>query len=202
MTKAKLLILLLFSTAIIYSQELDDFIRRSTDSPMDYVQRVKEPEDVLTYKVIETDEWDSKNPSIIAFYQIPREKDNRSEIIGHVYMKQYDVEYYRDIVFGEFLGESEYPEIVDVFWKNIDKDKEKELFVLFKYLSWHYDFTGYIYDLSVLDNPNYLSGSLEKIKIIGESFIGFEGMNGEGKEYFPTYATKDEVLNRIIELGY
>jgi hypothetical protein len=187
---------------VLSTQELDDFIRKENESSIDYVQRVKSTEDTLAYDVIETYEWDTKNPSIIAFCNIPRDKENISEVIGHVYMKQYDVEYYRDITFGDFIGESEYPEIIDVFWMNVDNDKEKELFVLFRYFSLHYDFTGYVYDLAILDNPNIYCDCLENIALFGDTFISFEGMNGEGIESIPTYTTKEEVITKLNELGY
>ena len=200
----KVIIFIVYSILpiVLLSQELDDFIRRKNESSTDYVQRVKSKEDTLTYKIIETYEWDNKNPSIIAFYNIPRDKENACEIIGHVYMKQDDVEYYRDIVFGNFIGEAEYPEIIDVFWMNIDKDNEKELFVYFKYFSLHYDFTGYVYNLVVFDNPNIYYDSLDNIELFGDTFISFEGINGEGIELIPIYTTKEEVINKIIELGY
>ncbi len=187
---------------VLLTQELDDFIRIENESATDYVQRVKSTEDILTYKIIETDEWDTRYPSIIAFYNIPRDKENTSEIIGRIYMKQYDVDYYRDISLGGIIGESEYPEIIDVFWMNIDKDIEKELFVLYKYFSLHYDFTGYVYDLAIFDNPNIYCDCLENIDRFGGTFISFEGINGEGIESIPTYTTKEQVINKMKQLGY
>jgi hypothetical protein len=185
-----------------FSQELDEYERKLNEKKEYYVLRVKSPEDNLTYKVLESYEWDLKNPSIICFYEIPRESDNISEIIGHIYMKQYDVKYYRDIVFGNFIGESDYPEIIDVFWLNIDADSENELFVLFKYFTRHFDFTGYIYDLAILDNPTIYYDHLDSIDIFDNIFISFDGMNGDGVESKPMYTRKDEIIQKIHELGY
>ena len=186
----------------IHAQELEDFVKKSTESSLDYILRVKPNEDNLTFKILESYEWDSKNPSIIAFYEIPHETDYPAELMGHIYMKQYDVDYYRDIVFGNFVGEIEYPEIIDVFWMNIDEDKEKELFVLSKYYSRHYDFTGYIYDLSILDNPTMYDDRLDSLDLFGDEFVSFEGVTGDGSEIITHYKTKEEVISKIHELGY
>jgi len=202
MNKIIVLLLLINISFRISSQELDDFERKINDTKEEYILRVKPPENNLTYRILESYEWDSINPSIICFYETPQYSENTSEIIGHVYMKQYDVNYYRDIVFGNFIGESLYPEIIDVFWLNIDEDIEKELFVLFRYFTRHYDFTGYVYDLAVLDNPTIFYDSLISIDIFSNLFISFEGMNGDGIESFPLYTTKEEIIQKIHELGY
>jgi hypothetical protein len=202
MKKLLFSILLLSISISISSQNIDDFERKQNETNEEYVIRVKKPEDNLTYKVLESYEWDKVNPSIICFYEVPQESDNSTEIIGHAYMKQYDVNYYRDIVFGEFIGESLYPEIIDVFWLNIDDDEENELFVLFKYYTHHYDFTGYIYDLSVLDNPTLICDNLSSIDVFDNIFISFEGMNGNGIESIPVYTTKEIIIKKIHELGY
>jgi hypothetical protein len=200
--KVLLLFILTFLSFRISSQELDDFEKKINETNEEYISRVKQQNETLTYELVESYEWDSKNPSIISFYQIPRDSENVSEIIGHIYMKQYDVNYYRDIVFGNFIGESEYPEIIDVFWLNIDDDTEQEMFVLFKYFTRHYDFTGYIYDLAVLDNPNIYYDCLDSIDIFSNLFITFEGISGDGIETISVYTTKEDIIRKIHELGY
>jgi translation initiation factor 2 alpha subunit (eIF-2alpha) len=119
-----------------------------------------------------------------------------------VYMKQYDVDYYRDISFGNFIGEVEYPEIVDIFWYNIDDDQEKEMFAVYKYYMRHYDFTGYVYDVCVLDNPSIYSDCLESLDLFGNLFVGFEGMTGDYAELVPPYTSKEEVIKKLKEMGY
>jgi hypothetical protein len=191
---------LLLSISInLYSQDISEFERKLNETKEEYVLRIKSPEDQLTYQVIESYEWDQLNPSIICFYEIPREKDNQSEIIGHVYMKQYDVDYYRDIVFGDFSGDFYYPEILDMFWLNIDDDITNEFYVLYKYYIYHYDFTGYIYNTAVFDDPKIVDGSLSLIEKYNNEFISFEGMSGDGIESFPLYTTKEEVMKKVFE---
>jgi hypothetical protein len=196
-----LTLVLLVLGPLLGAQDLDDFVRRANESALDYVMRVKPATDVLTFRVLETYEWDARTPSLVAFYQVARDSEDASEVVGHVYMKQYDVDYYRDIVFGKFLGEGEYPEIVDAFWRNVDKDKDTELLVLFRYFTRHYDFTGYVYDLAVLDHPTIDSDALEPLDLFGDTFVSFEGMSGEGVESTPTYATKDAVVRKLKQLG-
>ena len=202
MNKVILLILLIISSFRISSQELDDFEKKINETKEEYILRVKQPEEVLTFKILESYEWDLENPSIISFYEIPRDSDNVSEIVGHIYMKQYDVKYYRNIVFGNFIGETLYPEIIDVFWLNIDADKEKEMFVLFKYFTRQYEFTGYIYDLAVLDNPTKYYDRLNSIDIFNNLFKTFEGISGDGIETTSIYKNKGDIIRKIQELGY
>jgi len=202
MNKVILVILLIISSFRISSQELDDFEKKINETKEEYILRVKQPEEVLTFKILESYEWDLENPSIISFYEIPRDSDNVSEIVGHIYMKQYDVKYYRNIVFGNFIGETLYPEIIDVFWLNIDADKEKEMFVLFKYFTRQYEFTGYIYDLAVLDNPTKYYDRLNSIDIFNNLFKTFEGISGDGIETTSIYKNKGDIIRKIQELGY
>jgi len=176
--------------------------KKINETKEEYILRVKQPEEVLTFKILESYEWDLENPSIISFYEIPRDSDNVSEIVGHIYMKQYDVKYYRNIVFGNFIGETLYPEIIDVFWLNIDADKEKEMFVLFKYFTRQYEFTGYIYDLAVLDNPTKYYDRLNSIDIFNNLFKTFEGISGDGIETTSIYKNKGDIIRKIQELGY
>jgi hypothetical protein len=186
----------------VSGQDLTKYIRRTDESALEYVTRIKASSERITYRVIETNVWDSKYPSIVVFYQNLNDKENRPEILGHLYMKQYDVEYYRDISFGDLIGEDEYPEIVDIFWYNIDDDKEKEMFVIYKYHMLHYDFTGYVYDVCVFDNPNIYSDSLESLDQFEGLFVGFEGISGESVEYSPAYSSKEEVIQKLMEMGY
>jgi hypothetical protein len=186
----------------VAGQELTDFVRREGESASEYVLRVKTPAERITFRVIENDVWDSKYPSIIAFYELINDNENPPEILGHLYLKQYDVEYYRDITFCNLIGEDEYPEIVDIFWYNVDDDQEKEMFVIYKYHTRHYDFTGYIYDVCVLDNPNIYYDCLESLDLFGSLFVGFEGMNGDYVEYVPPYTSKEEVITKLREMGY
>jgi len=202
MNKVILVILLIISSFRISSQELDDFEKKINETKEEYILRVKQPEEVLTFKILESYEWDLENPSIISFYEIPRDSDNVSEIVGHIYMKQYDVKYYRNIVFGNFIGETLYPEIIDVFWLNIDADKEKEMFVLFKYFTRQYEFTGYIYDLAVLDNPTKYYDRLNSIDIFNNLLKSFEGIRWDGIETTSIYKNKGDIIRKIQELGY
>ena len=136
----------------------------------------------------------------MAFYQTPFDYGRYPEVIGHLYMRQYGVDYYRDIVFGDFIGESNYPEILDVFYLNLDRDQERELLVLYRVFLRHYDFTGYVYDVAAFDNPTVLSDSLELLPVFGNAFVSFEGNNGEGLESIPRYADRDSIIEGIREM--
>lgn len=180
---------------------LDDYVRVPGESAESYVERVKPDGFELAYGIFETDVWDKKAKSIVAFFAKPATEDAAGEVQGYVYMKQYDVDYYRDISIGPFDSERDPVEILDVFFADVDKDPEKEMAIIQRQFVMHYDFTGYICDVRFFDNPDIYYDSLAEIDKFGQSFVSFEGSSQEGMSYEPEYTTKASVLAKLKKLG-
>jgi hypothetical protein len=194
-----IIVLLCIVDSALFSQDIMIYKRIKNETADEYVNRVKPQDAKIIYKTFETSEWDKKEKSIITFYNFPQDKKNINDVYGRLYLRQDDVDYYRDISIGDFQGESDIPEILDTAFYNVDKDSEKEFIVLYRYWMMHYDATGYAYSASFFDNPNVLSDSLEPIEKLNELFLGFDSVISDEKA---KYKDMNSIIKELKKMGY
>ncbi|MBN1499096.1 MAG: hypothetical protein JW982_02995 [Spirochaetes bacterium] len=196
------ILFLCFSSITVFSQDLMICKRLKNEKASDYVNRVKPAGCNVIYDILETDEWDKKEKSVIAFYNNPSDEREGKRVFGYLYLRQNDAEYYREISVGEFIGESDTPEILDTMFRNVDSDPEKEFIVLYRYWIIHYDATGYVYDVCIFDNPDIMSDSLETVRKFENVFTGLECVSQEGKSTEAEYKDMKSVRRKLISMGY
>jgi hypothetical protein len=199
MKEAIIVTILSIMCSELTSQDILIYKRINNETADEYVNRVKPQDARIVYKTFETNEWDKKAKSIITFYNFPQDEQNKNDIYGRLYLRQDNVEYYRDISIGDFRGESDIPEILETVFYNVDKDSEKEFIVLYRYWMMHYDATGYVYSANIFDNPNVLSDSLEPIEKLNKLFWGFDSVITDEKAI---YKDMDIIIKKLKKMGY
>jgi hypothetical protein len=182
----------LFSFSYTFGQTIK---RQEGETVKDFIIRLKPDSLELGPQIIETDIWDKKSKSIIAFYEF----DN-NEIQGHLFIPM-GQNMYKETVFGPIEQNGGLPEIISVFFANADKDFEKELIVLCKLEQRHYDYSGQSYETYIFDNPNSKNQLLLNKKL-SEKFWGCECSYRDQKSKKAKYKTANDIKIGLIKMGF
>jgi hypothetical protein len=205
MEKIFSILLIVITATICYGVDLENLIRKDNETAQQFIERIIPDSLKVTHQIIETNIWDSTQKSIIVFYKKKNDSNEineKAEVFCHLYMHPQDSDNYRDIEFGPIEAERGPIEILSVFFANADKDKEKELVVLTKYYTYHYDGSGDFYDAYIYDNPDIYYDELKYLSEISEKFSGCDCSSQEGGEWTAKYKTAASIKTKLKSLGY
>lgn len=189
------------TTTIAFGQTIK---RQDGETVEHFIQRIKPDSMELEHQIIETDNWNKKDKSIIAFYGFDDIKDPKigyDEIQGHLFVPV-GQNIYKEIIFGPITPNGGLPEIISVFFANADRDIEKELIVLCKLeQTHHYDYSGRFYETYIFDNPNS-KNQVTFYEKLSEKFFGCECDFREEKSRKAKYKTAEDIKLGLKKMGF
>ena len=144
---------------------------------------------------------DKLNKSIIALYYCEIE-NGVSSVFGNIYLSDESAKY-RNVEFGPIEGEQYPVHILSVFFSNVDEDKEKELFVLTKWETKHYDSSGDVYWTYIYDNPSKDNNELKYLEALSRTFYGcdcYSQANGTQDE--AKYKNAQSIKTKLKQMGF
>ena len=166
------------------------------------IERIKPDSLNLAHQIIETTVW-TKEKTIIAFlgYDMPDPNIGFNKITGYILFPLGDNKY-NQITLESIEEDAGLPEILALFFANIDSDSEKELGVLCKFWQHSYEHMGNQYETFFFDNPNRNNQLIEYNREISRKFSGCDCDYRESKSTKAKFKTVVDIKNELRRLGY
>lgn len=175
------------------------FIQRNAPDSLDF-------SDELATQMLTTKEW-TADSTIIGFYsrsyKLSDDDMDYTDILGYLYLPVGHGKYKR-VFIDTFENEGGTACISSIFYANADKDAARELVILIKWHSTHYQIDGDIYETRIYDNvpSGTYPDKLTFLKDISKEVSGtFDGYN-EGENMVSGFKTAKEIRAELKKQGY
>ncbi|MCW3118874.1 MAG: hypothetical protein JWM28_2956 [Chitinophagaceae bacterium] len=201
--------LTIIATIFLITASFGQTVKRQNNETAEmFATRFNPDSTEIAHTVIETALLDPTEKIIIAFYRKTiyetRQMDTYVDhsdyevLIGTLFIPTGDNNYEKKLL-DTIRPDGGDPEIIAVFFGNVDKDRNKELMILCKYDQQHYDYGGAFYSTFIYD---YSGNQVQYKKKLSEKFSGCECSFRDGRRTKAKYKTAKEVKAALVKMGF
>ena len=200
MRQTLIIVILFFILSTYASGQI--FIKKSGETAEQLIERIRPDSLSVAHQIIETTAW-TKEKTIIAFlgHDTPDLNIGFNKITGYLLYPVGDNKYKR-IILESIEEDGGLPEVIALFFANIDSDSERELGVLCKFWQHSYEHMGDLYETFFFDNPNESDQLIEYNREISGKFSGCDCDYRESKSTKAKFKTVEDIKNELQRLGY